>query len=184
MPINLSLLAIVLGLGMAALQVYGVVNPAGFAVAARKFPRSIPWGVALMLLGTGWFLYYLNQESISDFAAYKPALLAGFGAVGVATCFFVQDFLAARGAAVVLLLLGKLMVDTARWAETEWRLVIVVWAYVLVVAGMWFTVYPWRMRDLINWATASEQRTRTGSALRLAFGIFVAVLGFTVFRGA
>ena len=28
------------------------------------------------------------------------------------------------------------MVDTERWAESQWRLVIAVWAYVLVVAGM------------------------------------------------
>ena len=33
-----------------------------------------------------------------------------------------------------------------------------------------------------HWATASEERTRTLSAVRLAFGVFVAALGFTVFR--
>jgi len=87
-----------------------------------------------------------------------------------------------RGLAIVFLLLAKLMVDTARWADTEWRLVIVTWAYVLVVAGMWFTVSPWRLRDLLNWATATDARVRVGSGIRLAFGLFVAVLGLTVFR--
>ena len=76
------------------------------------------------------------------------------------------------------------MVDTARWADTEWRLVIVTWAYVMVVGGMWFTISPWRLRDLIDWATATEQRTRLLSAARLAFGLFVVVLGLTVFRAA
>ncbi len=136
-----------------------------------------------MLLGTAWFVWYLNQESISDFAAWKPVLLAGFAAVGLASCIYVQDF--PRGAwlgMVVLLLLAKLMVDTARWVETDWRLVVVTWAYVLVVAGIWFTVWPWHLRDLLNWATANEKRVRVGSAIRLAFGLFVAVLGFTVFR--
>jgi hypothetical protein len=184
MVINLSTLAIVMGLGMSLIQVYGIVNPAGFAAHARKFPRSLPCGVVLMLLGTAWFISYLNQESIADFAAYKPLLLAGFAAVGVASCFFVQDFLAVRGLAVVALLLAKLMVDTARWAESDWRLVIVTWAYLLVAAGIWFTIYPWHLRDLLNWATASEKRVRLGSALRLAFGLFVAVLGFTVYRTA
>ena len=46
---------------------------------------------------------------------------------------------------------------------------------------IWFTVSPWRMRDLLDWATASDQRVRVGSALRLAFGLFVAALGLTVF---
>ena len=59
---------------------------------------------------------------------------------------------------------------------------IVTWAYALVVAGMWFTISPWRLRDLLNWATATDTRIRVGSGVRLAFGLFVAVLGLTVFR--
>ncbi len=183
MQISLSTLAIIMGLGLAVPQIYGLMKPAAFAAGVRKFPRSLPWGVALMLLGTGWFIYYLNLESISDFAAYKPVMLAGFAGVGVASCIFVQDFLAVRGLAVVLMLLGKLMVDTARWAQTDWRLVMVTWAYFLVIAGICFTIWPWYLRDLLNWATANETRVRVGSALRLAFGLFVAVLGFTVLRG-
>ena len=182
MQINLSTLAVIMGLGLGLPQIYGLMKPAAFAASVRKFPRSLPWGVALMLLGTAWFVWYLSQESISDFEAYKPLLLAGFAAVGIASCFYVQDFLAVRGLGVVLLLLAKLMVDTARWAETDWRLVVVSWAYLLVIAGMWFTIYPWHLRDLLNWATANEKRIRIGSAIRLAFGLFVAALGLTVFR--
>jgi hypothetical protein len=129
-------------------------------------------------------VWYLNQESISDFAVYKPILLVGFAGVGIASCFFVQDFLAVRGLAVVLLLLAKLMVDTARWVDTEWRLVFITWAYALVIAGFWFTLYPWHLRDALNWSTANDQRTRMLSAARLAFGLFVAVLGVTVYRNS
>jgi len=179
---RLSTLTIVLGLGFGLPQLYGLLQPIKFREAVRKFPRSEPWGYALMLLGTVWFLWNLNQENISDFAAYKKAMLIGFAAVGVATCIYVRDFLAVRGLAIVFLLLAKLMVDTARWEETEWRLVIVTWAYLLVVAGMWLTISPWRLRDFLNWATATDQRVRIGSGLRLAFGLFVVALGLAVFR--
>jgi hypothetical protein len=47
---------------------------------------------------------------------------------------------------------------------------------------MWFTVSPWRARDLINFATANERRVKIGCAARLAFGLFVAILGVTAFR--
>jgi hypothetical protein len=73
------------------------------------------------------------------------------------------------------------MVDTARWNPSDWRLVIVIWAYLMVLAGMWFTIYPWHLRDLLNWATANEKRVRVGSFIRLAFGLFVAGLGFAVY---
>ena len=182
--IKLSTLSILLGLVVVAPNVYGVLKPAALAAAARKFPRHIPIGVALMLLATVWFVFNVSQESLSDFTRMKSLFYLLFAAVGLGSCVFVHDFLAVRGLAVVLLLLGKLMVDTARWADTEWRLVIVTWAYVMVVAGMWFTVAPWRLRDLIGWATATEQRTRMLSAARLAFGLFVLLLGLTVFRAA
>ena len=179
---KLSTLAVALGLIFSAPQVYGLLKPSAFAAALRKFPRSQRWGFALMGLGTIWFLWNLNNESISDFAAYKGVMLVGFGAVGLLTCIFVRDFLAVRGLAVVLLLLAKLMIDTARWHDSEWRLVISTWAYVWIIAGMWFTISPWRLRDLIQWSTANESRVRVGSALRLALGALVLVLGLTVFR--
>jgi len=183
MTLKLSTLAITLGLGLGLPQIFGIANPQKFAASVRRFPRNVPIGIALMLLGTAWFVWNLSQESISDFASYKNVLLAGFAAVGLGSCVFVQDFLAVRGLAVVFLLLAKLMVDTGRpmLPVTSWTLVIQAWAYVLVVAGIWFTVSPWRLRDFLDWATATEQRVRLGSALRLAFGVFVAVLGFAKF---
>ena len=183
MTLKLSTLSVLLGLGLGLPQLYGLVQPAAFAAAVRKFPRSMPWGYALMLLGTVWFLWNLSQESISDFAAFKTPLLAGFAAVGLGACIFVQDFLAVRGLAVVLLLLAKLMVDTGRphLAATPWVLVIQGWAYVLVLGGMWFTVSPWRLRDFLEWDTANEHRIKVGCGIRLAFGLFVAVLGLTKF---
>ncbi len=183
MTLNLSTLSIILGLGLALPQIYGIVNPQKFAASVRQFPRSVPCGVVLMLLGTGWFLWNLNQESISDFATYKTPMMVGFAAVGISACLFVQDFLAVRGLAVVMMLLAKLMVDTGRPAlsATHWAWVIQTWAYVLVVAGIWLTVSPWRLRDLLNWATANERRVRIGSVVRLTFGLFVAVLGLVKF---
>ena len=56
-------------------------------------------------------------------------------------------------------------------------------AYVLVIAGMWFTISPYRLRHLIEWATASETHVKVGCAARLAFALFVVGLGFTAFRG-
>jgi hypothetical protein len=184
MTFKLSTLSILLGLGMGLPQIYGVAKPKEFAASVRKFPRNVPIGIGLMILATAWFLYILSQEAISDFATYKNVLFLLFAGVGIGTCFFVQDFIAVRGLAVMFLLVAKLMVDTGRpmLEKTQWALVIETWAYALVVAGIWLTLSPWRLRDLLNWATANEQRVRVGSVIRLAFGLFVAVLGLTKFH--
>ena len=183
MQIKLSTLAIVLGSLTALINLFGLLRPADFGAALRKFPRSVPIGYLFVLSGTAWFVWNLKQESISDFESLKPILYGLFIAVGVGTCIFVKDFLSVRGLAILMLLVAKLMVDTGRprLGETPWVIVMQTWAYVLVVAGIWFTVSPWRMRDLVNWATANEQRTRLTSGLRLAFGLLVVALGLTVF---
>ncbi|MCI0537969.1 MAG: hypothetical protein L0Z50_22365 [Verrucomicrobiales bacterium] len=178
---KLSTLAVGLGLLLSMPHLYGLLKPAAFAQALRKFPRSEPWGYALMALGTLWFLGNLQAESISDFAAYKNLMLIGFGAVGLLTCLYVRDFLAVRGLAVVMLLLAKVILDTARWHPSEWRLVLAVVAYGWILAGMWFTISPWRLRDILNWVTANETRVRVASAVRLTLGLLILALGLFVF---
>lgn len=184
--LKLSTLAMVLGLFVALLNAFGVLKPKSFAEAARKFPRYTPAGYVLTLLATAWFLYYLSLESVSDFASMKKYFYLIFGGVGLGTCLFVRDFLPVRGLAVVLLLLAKLMADLGRplLAETPWVLIIQAWAYLFVVVGIWFTISPWRMRDLLNWAVATESRTRLLSGVRMSFGLLVLVLGLTVFKAA
>jgi hypothetical protein len=184
MVIKLSTLSILLGLGVAAPNLYALLKPSKFAEAARKFPRSIPLGTLFIGLATAWFVFNVRGESIADFESMKPYLYMLFIGVGVGTCLFVKDYLAARGLAVLMLLVAKLMVDTGRpnLGETPWVLLIQTWAYILVVAGIWFTISPHRVRDMIYWNVANEKRLRVLSAIRLTFGLLVVFLGLTVFK--
>lgn len=181
---KLSLLSILLGLGFAVPQVYALVKPSEFVRVARKFPRHLPTGLVLMLLATAWFVWNVHVEPIADFATIKPYMMAGFVVVGIGACIFVQDYLAVRGLAVVLLLLAKLVLDTGRphLRETHWVWIMQGWAYLWIIAGIWFTISPWRMRDFLNWITATERRVKIGSLLRLSFALAVVALGLTVFR--
>lgn len=180
--LKLWTVAVVLGLGIAGLNFYGLINPSAFGRVARSFSRHKSIGYPLMLLATGWFLFYVKQENVADFVAMKPFLYALFGVVGVGACLFLHDFLPVRSLAALLLLGAKLIVDTARWVESDWRLVLVVLAYAWVLLGMWLTISPWRLRDWIQWATANDGRIRALSGLKTAFGLFVALIGFALIR--
>ena len=182
---RLSFLTILLGAGMGLPQIYGLTQPAQFAAAARKFPRNLAAGVGLMLLGTAWFVWNVNNEPIADFSAFKPYMMAGFAAVGVGACIFVRDFLAVRALAVIFLLLAKVMVDTGRPHLGESSLVLVnqTLAYFFIVAGIWFTIAPWKLRDWLEWFTQNDTVVRISCAMRLAFDLFLILLGLTAFRG-
>lgn len=179
---TLSTLCIALGLGVAVPQLYGLKNPARFGKTLREFPRNTAIGYVLMTIATVWFLWHVRQENIADFTPFKPLMYGGFALLGLGTCIFLKDFLAVRGLALVLMLLAKLVLDAQRWHPSEWRWVLGVWAYAWIVAGIWFTISPWRCRDIIEWKTATEARVKLGCVLRLALGALVAVLGVTVFR--
>jgi len=182
---KLSLLTILLGVVMGVPQIYGLAKPAQLAAFARDLPRNLPLGVVLMLLATAGFVWNVNVEPVADFSAFKPYMITGFIAVGILSCIFVQDFLAVRALAVLMLLLAKLMVDTGRphLNETPWVLVIQIWAYVFVLLGFWFTITPWHLRDLVYWATASAARVRILCLIRLGFAACIVDLGLTAFRG-
>jgi hypothetical protein len=179
---TLSTLAILLGAAICIPNIYGLLNPAGFIKHVRAFPRCENSGYVLMFIGSAWFLYNLNRETISDFANYKTAMLFGFAALALLTCIFVRDFLAVRGLAITMLMLSWYVLSITRWADTPWRLVLVVIAYIWVVASMWWTVSPWRLRDILYWATANEKRVRVGSIARLCVGLFIVALGLTAYR--
>jgi hypothetical protein len=180
-PIKLSVLSVLLGLALAIPSIFGLAKPNAYAAGVRNFPRSLWWGYCLMAIGTAWFLYNLSLESVSDFASYKPMMYGGFCLLGILSAVYLKDFLAVRGLAIVIMLLAKVMLDTARWADTSWRLVIITWAYALIVAGIWFTVSPWRCRDFLQWGIANERRIRLVGGVRVAFAVLVVVLGVTVF---
>ena len=181
---KLSLLSLLLGCGLAVPQIYALARPQSFAAIAKKFPRNFAIGVVLMLLGTAWFVWNVSVEPIADFSAFKKPMMVGFAAVGILSCIFIPDFLAVRGLAVVALLLGKLMVDTGRphLGESPFVLIFQGWAYLFILAGIYFTIAPWKLRDALNFATATETRVRIGSALRLAFALFIVVLSVTAFH--
>lgn len=182
MTLSLSNLSILLGIGLAVPQLWQLAKPGDWRRWSAGFPRSERIGYVLVLGATAWFLWNLRNETLADFSKFKPYLLAGFAAIGLLTCIYVSDFLAARGTALLLLLLAKVMVDTARWHESEWRWVIAALAYLWVVAGIWLTISPWRLRDFLEWHNRTDSRIRTLAGARLVLALVLIFLGLTAFR--
>lgn len=179
---SLANLSLVLGLGIALPQIWQLTQPDAWRKWSAGFPRSKPLGYVLVAIATVWFVWNVRNETLADFSKYKPFLLAGFAAIGVLTCIYVSDFLAVRGLALSMLLVAKLMVDTARWHESEWRWLVSGLAYVWVFFGIWLTISPWRLRDFLVWHNRTDRRIRTLAASRLAVSLVLVVLGLTAFR--
>jgi hypothetical protein len=95
--------------------------------------------------------------------------------------WWLTEFLAVRGMALLALLSARLILDAAFDVETAARLVMTVTAYGMVVAGMWLTISPWRWRDALQFMLANDRRCRLVCAAAVAFGIVLVALGIWVY---
>ena len=182
---KLFVVALLLAAAHALPGLVAYASPASFGASLRRFARNIPIGVGLMLVGTAWFFYNLYRSDLTDFAAIRPFLYGAVILLGIANCLYVQDYIAVRGAAVVALLLCDKILDWQRWHTTQGfdpqsvlqpKNLIALWCYLLIVLAIWLVHAPYRLRDWLDWASATPGRLqRVGGGL-MGMGAALAVV--------
>lgn len=175
--VPLKPVAITLGAAIIAGRALGVVNPQRYRDIVRKFPRAVWPGILFLSIVLVWSLIVVSRASEEGMIIAKTYVYAFLAATYVGLIALKFDFLAVRGLAILLLMLAKVVVDSANQLDTPWRLVMTVTAYFWAIAGMWFTVSPYRMRDMIDWATATNDRCRALCGLGCGIGAFLIALG-------
>ena len=62
------------------------------------------------------------------------------------------------------------LIDAAFLRSETSRLLVTVFAYLLVVAGLFWVTMPYLLRDQINWTTGSNLRWRLVSGAAVVYG--------------
>jgi len=117
----------------------------------------------------------LYRMPMGQFEFLKPALYVLTPAVIVTAIFFMEELLAPRALGGILAMLPAPMLDAVRWHDSQWRLVLVVTAYVMVVAGCALLLSPFVFRKVAGRLTDSAGRTRWCGAV-----LSVAAVGYLV----
>ncbi len=182
MRVSLSTVTWILGGVSIGLRLPGVLWPEAYGRVARRFPRHLPTGAVLAAAAAVWIAWYLNQGVTGPWAWLRPYALLSVPVGYAIAVMYLGDYLPVRALAVLMLLVAKVLVDSARWHPSAWRLVIPVIAYLWVIVAMWLVISPYRMRDMIQWATSRPARTRALCALGVAGGIALCILAATVYR--
>ena len=92
---------------------------------------------------------------------------------------FVDEFLAVRALGILCLLAAEPLLDAAFLRYETSRLLITVFAYALIVAGLFWVAIPYVLRDQINWSTRSVFRWRCLHAIALIYGGVILTFAFT-----
>lgn len=177
----LSTIAIVLGGFIMAVNLPAIFAPAFFRRVATNFPRNIPAAWILTAIDVAWVSWVICHASLGRFEPLKPLVYVGAPVSFLAMVFFMDELLAPRALGGLLLLLANPVLISARWLDTPWRLVMVVIAYIWVIAGITFVLSPFRLRQAAEWGTKTNIRCIIGGSIRFLVGLFVLILGLKVY---
>ena len=151
-----------------------VWNGTPVGALARVFSRSRRASYVTMGLGAVWTLYRITRLGEADFGDYKMPIFIGFAVLTVAVFRYVPDFLSVRGACVLVLLIGDVLLSSAYMHyEEPGRLFLVTLVYVMILLALYLAVSPFRVRDFAHWLFARSHRPRIFGAISGAYGIIL-----------
>src|SRR5262245_30521730 len=176
--LSLHSAGIIAGAFLIVVGLIGLIKP-DFASVVKRFPRSRAAGIVLLTICLAWTLWLLATIQMGEFAGFRRPLLIALP-IGYALALrFVDEFLAVRALGILCLLAAEPLLDAAFLRSETSRLLVTVFAYFLIVAGLFWVAIPYVLRDQINWIARSVFRWRCLHALILVYGGVILELTFT-----
>ncbi|MFK7851393.1 MAG: hypothetical protein AB8D78_10485 [Akkermansiaceae bacterium] len=159
----------------------------------KKFPRSPLAGQILLGIGLGWFWLLIApdglgklsalQMDLGEFNNAKPILRILVPAALVAVAVSVRDFLAVRALGLLGLMVASPLLEAAFLEDPVSRLLIPIYAYVMITACLFFVGMPYLFRDAVTWVTAEGRRWQIFSIAGLGYGIATLICAVLFWRG-
>src|SRR6266567_3022431 len=176
--LSLQTAGIIAGAFLILISLPGLFKPE-FASVAQRFPRSRFAGVVLLTIALVWTFWLLATIEMGEFAAFRRPLLIAVPIGYVLVLRFVDEFLAVRALGILSLLAAEPLLDAAFLRYETSRLLVTVFAYLLIVAGLFWVTMPYLLRDQINWSAHSSTRWRTIHGIGAAYGLTILACAFT-----
>lgn len=177
-----------LGVPLLAYGLLSLVCPTRVAAGQVAFPRNKLAGWILCAAGWAFTAYEVDTIGIDVFDRivqrlwFLPSAIPGavwiwMVVLTVLTCWWMPNLLPLRGVSAIFMLFPAELFPCVRLCDTSWRLVLVVFAYLCAIAGMYGMFYPWRIRQLLAWQSERPSRVRLPGLLWTVWGATCVVLG-------
>ena len=176
--LSLHTAGIIAGAFLVLIGLIGLIKP-DLATAAQRFPRSRVAGVLLLTIVLIWTFWLIATIQMGEFSSFRRPLLIALPIGYVLVLWFVDEFLAVRALGILCLLAAEPLLDAAFLRYETSRLAVTVFAYLLIIAGLFWVAIPYILRDQINWGTRSTARWRCLNALALIYGGVILTFAFT-----
>ena len=179
--VSLRTAGIVAGALLVLIALPGVLNPTNMQNLARQLPRSRVAGIVLLTIDAVWSLWLLATMEMGEFQSFRRPLLIALPIGYFLVLRFVDEFLAVRALGILCLLAAEPLLDAAFFRYESSRLVVTVFAYLLIVAGIIWVTMPYLLRDQINWSARNNWRWHSVQGLMVLYGVALLALAITLY---
>ena len=178
---SLQHVGVIAGLILILIGLPGLIQPALLQPWAKHLPRSYVAGIALLTIDLAWSLWLLATMEMGEFQNFRKPLLILLPIGYFLVLRFVDEFLFVRALGILCLLAAEPLLDAAFLRVDSARLVVTVFAYLLIVAGIMWVTMPYMLRDQIDWSARSHLRWRCIHGVILAYGAAILALAVTTY---
>lgn len=183
--IPLNTVGYILAAWLIALHLWMLLKPAESKDFFIKLPRNRTLGPWLMGVGMLWFWLLVAPDKLGIFSKLQMDLgefnraknimriLVPVAAAGM--IMHVKEFLTVRAIGLLALMAAAPLLYAAYLEPPASRLLIPIFAYVMIFKGLFWVGMPFLMRDAITWVTKTDSRYKLAAIGGLGYGIAVLV---------
>jgi hypothetical protein len=179
--LSLQTVGIIAGALLVLISLPGLLRPTLLQNLAKRLPRSRISGIVLLSIAFAWSFWLLATMEMGEFSGFRRPLLIILPIGYFLVLRFVDEFLAVRALGILCLLAAEPLLDAAFFRYEPSRLVLTVFAYILVLAGLFWVTMPYLLRDQIDWSTRNNARWHIMHGLVLLYGSAILTLAVTVY---
>ena len=177
--ISLRTAGMLAGAFLLLVSLAGILLPGGVRAALAKLPRSRVAGIVLLTLAFIWSFWLLVTMEMGEFSGFRRPLMIALPIGYILVLRFVNEFLAVRALGILFLLAAEPLLEAAFLRHETSRLLVTVFAYILIVKGLFWVTMPYLLRDHIAWASRSTGVWLSMNALALVYGGAILACAFT-----
>lgn len=178
--LSLQTAGLIAGFFLLLIGISGLIKPELSRGFAQRLPRSRIAGFTLLTVDLCWSLWLLGTMEMGEFSSFRRPLLFVLPVGFLLVLRFADEFLAVRALGILFLLGAEPLLDAAFFRTEPSRLLVTVFAYLLIVVGLFWVAMPYLLRDQINWSGRTLGRWRLTHGVALLYG--AAILACAVTR--
>jgi hypothetical protein len=176
--LSLRTAAIFAGVFLLLVALPGLLLPGPVREWLKKLPRSRVAGVVLLTLAFVWSFWLLATMEMGEFSNFRRPLMIALPIGFILVLKFVNEFLAVRALGILFLLAAEPLLEAAFLRHETSRLLVTVFAYILIVKGMFWVTMPYLLRDHIDWAARGSGRWILLNGLAVMYGAAILFFAF------